>query len=67
MLVSLINFTKLLNVIKRFFSLSGADLHAVALCCLLQVVCVAPEKLADMFHDQLDWIKVCYSFLLYRY
>ncbi|XP_078353041.1 LOW QUALITY PROTEIN: proteasome adapter and scaffold protein ECM29-like [Oculina patagonica] len=35
----------------------GADLHAVALCCLLQVVAVAPEQLAGVFHEKLDWIK----------
>ena len=36
----------------------GADLHAVALCCLLQVVAVAPKHLAGIFHRKLDWIKV---------
>ena len=36
----------------------GADLHAVALCCLLQVVAVAPKQLAEIFHGKLDWIKV---------
>ena len=44
-----------------FFIFLGADLHAVALCCLLQVVTVAPEKLAVMFHEKLHWIKVCFS------
>ena len=44
-----------------FFMYLGADLHAVALCCLLQVVTVAPEKLAAMFHEKLHWIKVCFS------
>ena len=38
----------------------GADLHADALCCLLQVVAVAPKKLAELFYDKLDWIKVCF-------
>lgn len=37
--------------------IGGADLHAVALCCLLQVVAVAPKKIAAIFHDKLDWIK----------
>jgi len=37
---------------------AGADLHAVALCCLLQVVAVAPKQLAEIFHGKLDWIKV---------
>ncbi|XP_068677297.1 proteasome adapter and scaffold protein ECM29-like isoform X3 [Montipora foliosa] len=37
--------------------IGGADLHADALCCLLQVVAVAPKKLAELFYDKLDWIK----------
>lgn len=37
--------------------IGGADLHAVALCCLLQVVAVAPKHLAGIFHKKLDWIK----------
>lgn len=36
----------------------GADLHAVAMCCLLQAVAVAPKQLAGIFHGKLDWIKV---------
>lgn len=41
--------------------LLGADLHAVALCCLLQVIAVAPELLAGIFHEKLDWIKASYK------
>ncbi|XP_044163962.1 proteasome adapter and scaffold protein ECM29-like isoform X2 [Acropora millepora] len=49
---------KYMELIKEaLVPIGGADLHAVALCCLLQVVSVSPEKLAEMFHDQLDWIK----------
>ena len=40
--------------------LLGADLHAVALCCLLQVIAVAPKLLAGIFHEKLDWIKASY-------
>ena len=43
--------------------LLGADLHAVALCCLLQVIAVAPKLLAGIFHEKLDWIKASYFFL----
>ena len=43
--------------------LLGADLHAVALCCLLQVIAVAPKLLAGIFHEKLDWIKAS-NFLL---
>ena len=42
--------------------LLGADLHAVALCCLLQVIAVAPKLLAGIFHEKLDWIKASYFF-----
>ena len=41
--------------------LLGADLHAVALCCLLQVIAVAPKLLAGIFHEKLDWIKASYK------
>ena len=41
----------------------GADLHAVALCCLLQVIAVAPKLLARIFHEKLDWIKASYFFM----
>ena len=44
---------------KNPWYLIGADLHAVALCCLLQVVVVAPKHLAGLFHEKLEWIKVC--------
>ncbi|XP_020604939.1 proteasome-associated protein ECM29 homolog [Orbicella faveolata] len=37
--------------------IGGADLHAVAMCCLLQAVAVAPKQLAGIFHGKLDWIK----------
>ena len=43
--------------------LLGADLHAVALCCLLQVIAVAPKLLAGIFHEKLDWIKASNFFL----
>lgn len=45
-----------------FVFLLGADLHAVALCCLLQVIAVAPKLLAGIFHEKLDWIKVSHFF-----
>lgn len=49
-----------------FFHFEGADLHAVALCCLLQVVAATPEKLAEIFHEKLDWIKVCFETTSYK-
>ncbi|XP_058950151.2 proteasome adapter and scaffold protein ECM29 isoform X1 [Pocillopora verrucosa] len=49
---------KYIELVKQALqSIGGSDLHAVALCCLLQVVSVVPNKLARMFHGKLDWIK----------
>ncbi|EDO42544.1 predicted protein, partial [Nematostella vectensis] len=38
-------------------SLSGADLHAVALRGCLEVIAAVPSRMAPVYHDKLGWIK----------